>query len=31
MLVFSILNTNMALEVRAVSRATPIVSSRGAP
>ena len=30
MLVFSIWNTNMVLEGRAVSRATPIVSSRGA-
>ena len=31
MLVFSIKNTNIVPEVRAVSRATRIVTSRGAP
>ena len=31
MLVFSTSNTNIVLEARAVLRATPIVTSRGAP
>ena len=31
MLAFSTWNTNIVLDAKAVSRATPIVTSRGAP